>query len=100
MKMNRGQPFWEKWEDAILERDYTARGWRFIHAELPHRSKGAITARANALGLRGTKERQRRKPTRPTASPVLTFWTPDALQACQRLRDWPGPVSPNLGLGP
>jgi len=95
MKMNRGMPFYEKWEDAIIERDYTALGWRAIHRQLPHRSKGSITARANFLDLRGTKERQRRKPARPSKAPVLTFWTPEALQACQPLREWRGPVESN-----
>jgi hypothetical protein len=87
---NRGYPLWERWEDAIIERDYTAQGWKVVHRQLPHRSKGAITTRANGLGIRGTKKRQRRRPPPPPC-----FYPLPAVEriACEAMRGWGGPVN-------
>lgn len=88
---------WETWEDAVLDELYKAQGWVAVKRRLPHRTKGAITARAYALGLRGEKCRQKRK---PQPNITATYWTPAVREACALLTAWRGPVSPNLGLRP
>jgi len=76
---------WEAWEDAVLERSYTAEGWKATHRQLPHRTKGAITSRASTLGLRGERSRQKRTQPKPTGP---TYWTPAVREACALLTAW------------
>lgn len=88
--MARGKA-WDKAEDAVLMRLYPRHGWRACNAELPHRSKGAITYRATAI-LRlsyrycGSAEAPRPESNNPIPVP------PDTRDAWARLMGDPIPA--------
>ena len=53
--MKRG-PQWEQWEDDVIARLYPVEGWRGVKRELTHRTRGALSSRANKLGIQGAGE--------------------------------------------
>jgi hypothetical protein len=42
---------WSEAEDAILREHYTDGGWLSVRQYLPHRSRGAVSKRANHIGV-------------------------------------------------
>lgn len=107
--MKRG-PQWEQWEDDVIARVYPVEGWRGVKRVLTHRTRGALSSRANKLGIQGQAKFSRPRGASKKPGTYLLPWPAEEIAACKLLRDWRGPTnlgtnmpisgSPNLGLRP
>jgi hypothetical protein len=91
---------WEQWEDDTIARLYPVEGWRAVGRVLTHRTKGAITARANRNGVPGQPRYSRPRRAERKSGAFVLPWPKSDIDACRLLREWRGPVTPNLGLRP
>lgn len=86
------EPSWEPWEDAVIAREYPNGGYRAALRVLSHRTRGAVSSRANKLGIPGQAKFSRpRKATRIPGT-YLIPWSKAEVEACRLLREWRGPV--------
>lgn len=86
---------WEPWEDAVIARVYPVEGWRGVKRVLQHRTRGALSSRANKLGIQGQAKFSRPRGASKKPGTYLLPWPKADVEACQLLREWRGPAEPN-----
>ena len=110
MAVTKDKRLWEEWEDDVIARIYPVEGWRGVKRALQHRTRGALSSRANKLGIKGQARFSRPRGASKKPGTYLLPWPKADVEACQLLREWRGPTnlgtnmpisgSPNLGLRP